>query len=125
MSDIKLTTDTHDLDVTDQALSLVVDEVDSPEAITQELRIALRFVRGEWALNVLVGIPYYTEVFIKNPSLAAIATLFTRAIRSVPGIIEVPELTPTFDNSTRQLAIDFSAKAQNGGVIEDRLAVVL
>ncbi len=130
MSDIKLVTAKdsefyHDLDLTSFSLSLVEDTEDSPAAIAQEMRIGMQFVRGEWDLNVLVGIPYFQEVFIKNPSLAAIKVLFTRAARSVPGIVEVTAMETEFDNETRQLAVEYEARAQNGGVIEDRLALLL
>lgn len=124
MSDLALDDD-HDLDVSTVGLVLVEDTEDNPDAIAQEIAIALLFHRGEWPLNVLIGIPYMSQVFIKNPSLAAINTLYTRAIRSVPGVLEVPELSTEFDNTTRELTLDFKAKAQNGGVVEDRLAVLL
>lgn len=130
MSDIKLVTAKdsefyHDLDLTNQEMTLVEDEVDSPAAIAQEMRIAMQFGRGEWDLNVLIGIPFRTEVFIKNPSLAAISVLFTRAARSVPGIIEVPHIEVSLDRDTRILTTEYEARAQNGGTIEDRLAVLL
>jgi hypothetical protein len=124
MSDFALADD-HDIDTTNQELTLVEDTVGDPAAIAQELGIALLFHRGEWKQNVLVGIPYMEQVFVKNPSIAGIAVLFTRAARSVAGIVEVMEMVPEFDNSLRSLELDFRARAQDGGVIEDRLAVVL
>lgn len=124
MSDFKLNSD-HDLDITNQDLSLVVDEVGSPQAIAQEMRIAMQFHRGEWALNTLVGIPFLTQVFVANPSLAALDVLFTRAARSVPGIIEVNDMSVTFDRPNRQLSVDYRSTAQDGGIIEDSLAVLL
>jgi hypothetical protein len=124
VSDLKLN-DLHDLDVTNQEISLVEDTPGNPAAITQEMRIALQFHRGEWNLNTLVGIPYISQVFIKNPSLAALTVLFTRAARSVPGIIEVNDMSLLFGNSERELSVDYRATAQDGGIIEDTLAVVL
>ncbi len=130
MSDLALVTDTasafyHDLDVTNQTLTLVEDVEDDPAAIAQEMRIAFLFHRGEWDLNILVGIPYMTQVFIKNPSLAAISVLFTRAARTIPGVTEVTSMEVDFDNESRGLTVEYEAKAQNGGTIEDRLAVLL
>lgn len=124
MSDIALD-DEHDLDISNAELHLVEDEVDYPAAIAQELRIALWLHRGEWFLNVLVGVPYLDQVFVKNPALGALHVLFTRAILSVPGVLEINELTLDFDNSSRLLSIAFDVRTQNGGIIEDRLAVLL
>ncbi len=124
MSDIALNAD-GDLDITNAQLSLVEDAPGEPAAIAQELKIALAFHRGEWFLNVLVGVPYLSQVFVKNPALGALNVLFTRAILSVPGIVEINELELSFDNSERLLSIDFNVRAQDGGIIEDRLAVVL
>lgn len=127
MSDVALD-DNHDLDITDAELRLVTD-VDSPEAIAQEQRIALQFHRGEWFLNTLVGIPYLTQVFVKNPSLAALNVLFTRAILSVPGTVELKELALNFDDDQRPLRvlkIDYDSRAAEGVPIDTgQLAVVL
>lgn len=127
MSDVALD-DNHDLDITDAELRLVTD-VDSPEAIAQEQRIALQFHRGEWFLNTLVGIPYLTQVFVKNPSLAALNVLFTRAILSVPGTVELKELALDFGEDQRPLRvlkIDYDSRAAEGVPIDTgQLAVVL
>ncbi len=104
---------------------LVEDEPGLPYAIAQEMRIAMLFHRGEWDLNTLVGIPYISQVFVKNPSIAALNVLFTRAVRSVPGVNEVNNMSVVFDNTARALTVDYRATAQDGGIIEDRLAVVL
>ncbi len=132
MSDFKLvkTDDVWDLDDTNQELSLVEDYTDDngdfqPEAIAQEMRIAMQFHRGEWALNILLGIPYLEQVFIKNPSLAALSVLFTRAARSVPGIVSVQDMALELETETRELDVSYRATAQNGGVIEDTLPLLL
>lgn len=123
MSDIALNTD-RDIDCSNYELHLVEDSPGEPLAIAQELGIALLFHRGEWAQNVLIGVPYREQILaVKSPSVGGIAVLFTRAARSVPGIVEVPVMAPSFDNAERLLAIDFRARAQDGGVIEQRLAV--
>jgi len=124
VSDIALNSD-HDIDVTNGEMSLVVDEPDEPEAIAQECRIALLFHRAEWPLNVLVGFPYLDQVFVKNPSLAALASLFTRGLLTIPGVLEVKEMLLEFDDSTRLLSVEFRVRAQDGGVIEDTVPLLL
>lgn len=126
MSDIALNGD-HDLDVTGQALSLVEDVEGDPAAIAQEMSIAMQLHRGEWFLNTLAGIPYLTQVFIKNPnpSIAALTVLFTRAARLVPGITDVEDMSVVFDNTDRLLSVDYRSIAQDGTPIEDAVEFVL
>lgn len=124
MSDLKLDSD-HDLDVTDQAMSLVEDTEGDPAAIAQEIGITLLFHQGEWDLNVLVGVPWRSKVFIKNPGNGVVAALLTRAVRTVPGVLEVPKMDVDLDVTTRQATVDYSAKAQDGGVIEERIAGIV
>ena len=127
MSDVALD-DNHDVDVSDAELHMVTDDEGEPQAIAQEQRIALKFHRGEWFLNLLVGIPWLSQVFVKNPSLQALNVLFTRAILSVPGTVELKALSLVFDGVQRPLRvlkIDYDSRAQDGSPITDSLAVVL
>lgn len=116
----------HDLDFSDQEMHLVEDLPGEPNAIAQEVSIALQFFRGEWPLNVLIGVPYFEQVFIKNPSLAALTVLFTRASLSVPGIIEAREMKLSFDNSGRRLYVTPKLRAEDGTPVDvGQLAVAL
>lgn len=128
MSDVALNGD-HDLNIDDAELALVRDDEGEPQAIAQEHRIALQFHRGEWFLNVLCGIPYREQVLIKNPSLAMLNVLFTRAILSIPGTVELKELALNFDEVQRPLRvlkIDYDSRAADGAPIDvGQLAVVL
>ncbi len=125
MSDIALGGN-HDLDFTDQEMHLVEDEPGYPAAIAQEVSIALQFFRGEWPLNILVGIPYQEQVFVKNPSLAALTVLFTRASLSIPGIAEAREMKLVFDNGGRRLSVTPKLRAEDGTPVDTgQLAVVL
>lgn len=125
MSDIALGGN-HDLDLTDQEMHLVEDEPGLPNAVGQEVSIALQFFRKEWPLNVLVGIPYHEQVFIKNPSLPALTVMFTRAALSIPGIVETRQMKLAFDNSGRRLTITPKLRAEDGTPVDvGQLAVVL
>ncbi len=123
MSDIALNGD-HDLDVSDQEMHLVVDVVGEPAAVAQEMRIAMQFHRGEWPLDVDEGLPFLAQVFVKNPSLAGLAAMFSGRARRVPGIIAVKDMSLVYDNDTRELSVSYRSTAQDGGPpIEATLAL--
>lgn len=120
MSDIALTDD-WDVDVSGQELHLVEDSEGDPAAITQETGITLLFIKGEWALNVLVGLDWIGRILVKNPSTASLTLYFTRAILSVPGQEEILSILFDFDNSSRLAELSFKSRAQDGGIVEDRI----
>jgi hypothetical protein len=124
MSDIKLNDD-HDVDVSGMALHLVEDEPGNPVAIAQEIGIALMLFQGEWFLDTPRGFPWYQRVFVKNPSEQSLIVLFSKYIRSVAGVLEVPALALDIDAGTRHMDMSYTARAQDGGIIEDRLPVIL
>ena len=114
MSDFKLDT-FGELDLTSGDLVFVT----GADAVAQHLKLRLRFIRGEWFLDVRVGIPYYSQIFIKNPNLAAIETIYRRAIRETPGVDTLDRFDFEFDSATRQLEVSFSAKLLGETVARD------
>ena len=64
MIDIALDPSTGDLVFENFDLALVSDV----DQVAQNLAIRLRFIEGEWFLNIFAGIPYYQYFFIKNPN---------------------------------------------------------
>ena len=63
MKDIALDTATGDLLLENFDLQLV----EGRDQIAQNLMIRLRFILGEWFLDITAGIPYYDDFFIKAP----------------------------------------------------------
>lgn len=101
-----------DLALVDGDLQLV----SGVEAIRQDAQLRLRFIRGEWFLDPTVGVPYFQDVFVKNPDLARIRAVLIDELRRTPGIVEVPELTVTLDSATRRLTGTFRAVTSAGDV---------
>jgi hypothetical protein len=101
---------THDLDLSTNDIQIVTGD----SAIKQHLKIRLQFFLGEWFLNVNIGIPYWTEIFIKNPKLIVIQSFFRRAILTTPGVASVDKLDLVFASSTRLLTISFTAVTDGG-----------
>lgn len=87
--------DDGDLVVRNGDLALAADFV----GIRQAIDLTLGFFLGEWFLDESVGIPYYEEILIKNPSLVAVREIFRLALESVAGVREVLALDVGYDGS--------------------------
>ena len=110
MADLKLDA-FGDIDTTDGKMSIVRGD----DALVQHLKIRYRFVRGEWELDTRIGIPYFQQIFVKNPDLAAIRSTFRRATVTTPGISSVAEFELSIDARTRRLSIFARANKEEGG----------
>ena len=77
------------------------------DAIDQHLLFTLRFFKGEWFLDLRVGIPYFQQVLIKNPDAVALNSIFKQAILNTPGVIELTGFSLDFDPALRILSVNF------------------
>lgn len=93
----------------------------TPETRVQYMRqkIAARFKfwLGEWFLDQREGVPYYRDVFVKNPNLDLIRSLFLKLLRETPGVLDVPEFKILYDQRTRSLSFEFQAIVSDGEVV--------
>ena len=113
MTTLKLTT-AGDLDLSTGNLQLL----DGNEEIAQKLKYRLQFFFGEWFLDQRLGIPYYEDIFIKNPDLVVVQGIFREVIIETPGVVGiVGELVLDLVAATRLLTVAFSATLSSGGVI--------
>ena len=80
------------------------------EAIEQTVGCALRFVLGEWFLDISEGIPWYPQPFAPNavpilghfPADLGYAEAFIKtAILGVPGVLSITSFSLTFNHHTR------------------------
>lgn len=88
--------------------------VDEVKQITQNLAIRLRFVLGEWYLDILQGIPYYEEFFRKSPNQIQIEAILKQEIVQTLGIVELTSFESSFDKRRRVFSVKFSARAISG-----------
>lgn len=84
------------------------------DALAQDLASRLRLSRGDWFLDLDDGLPYFEDVFQKNPNLNAFRAEARAAIEATPGILELIELNLRADRATRELVVDFRARADLG-----------
>jgi hypothetical protein len=75
------------------------------EAIRLRIVARLRFFKQEWFLDLRQGLPYYQAVFVKNPDLSLVNSIFRRAILSTPGVQSIASMETVFDRSVRSFTI--------------------
>lgn len=84
--------------------------------IAQNLAIRLRFIQGEWFLNILAGVPYYQYFFIKNPNQIQIETFLKDEIANTPGILDITSFSSDFDGKNRKFTVNFGCRSINGNL---------
>jgi hypothetical protein len=98
------------------------------DLVRQKLATRFKFFLNEWFLDQREGVPYYRDVFVKNPDLDVIRSVFRQVIRSTPGVRAIRKFVLRFDQSARRLSFEFSVVAADGEVItvtpNDRLFII-
>lgn len=107
--DLLLDPSSHDLVLVDGDLVLGAD-------VAQAVKIRLLFVRGEWFLNRLQGVPYFEQIFVKNPNLSHVSAIFRKTILDTPGVNELTSFSFDFDNATRVFTLTWAADTDEGEI---------
>jgi len=110
--DIALDKTTHDIIVSNNDF-LVVKDVDK---VGQKLKQRLLFYQGEWFLDTTVGIPYFQEVFVKNPNIPDIESIFKVEIVETEDVNQLLAFDSTFANDVRDYNITFTVDTPFGTV---------
>ena len=113
--DLMIDTTTGDLVLT-TGLSQDLATVSDAEALAQDAQMRLRTIRGEWFLDPTVGLPYWTDVFVKAPNLARIKADITAELLATPGITAVLTVSLSLDPKTRKLTGIFTAQGDLGKI---------
>lgn len=87
------------------------------EAIRLRLVARLKFFKAEWFLDKRQGMPYFEAVFVKNPDISLVQSIFRRAILQTPGVQTIARMTTTFDRGARSFTIDPLEIVLTGGVV--------
>jgi len=116
--DIELDKASHDLRVYHGDLQIVRDV----PAIRQEADMRMQFFLEEWFLDKTAGIPYFQNVLVKAPNLAAIRTVFRDEILNTAGIRSLTKLELDFNASTRKLTVTWSATTDLGELAESEVS---
>ncbi len=91
--------------------------IEGPPAIRQKLSARFKFFLGEWFLDLRQGVPYYRDVFLKEPNLDVVRSLFRKLIIETPGVLSLVTFTVSYNEARRSMAFAFQAKVDGGEVI--------
>lgn len=86
------------------------------DAVRQNVIQRLKTYLGEWFLNTQIGIPYYEQILIKNPSRGNVDGIFQNAILNTPGIVSLDKYKAVFDTQVRRYEVSFRATSTSGVV---------
>ena len=112
MKDIALDPTTGDLLLENFDLQLV----EGRDQIAQNLAIRLRFILGEWFLDITAGVPYYDDFFIKAPNQIRIESVLKEEILDTPGIYQILSFNSSFNALRRIYSVTFSVSTIQGEI---------
>jgi len=98
----------------DESGDLLLDEtgdIQFTDSITQAIAIRLRWFLNEWKLGPELGIPYYEEVFVKNPSTLLLEDRMLDAIYDVEEVTDVEDFRVSLNTTTRKLTVIYKVLA--------------
>ena len=105
----------NDLQLVGAALSLVASN--SIAETVQELNARFGFNKGEWFMDQNQGFPYFAAVYVKNPDVNALASLFKNMILATPGVASISAFTIALNRVTRLLSWTAQIKHASGNYI--------
>jgi len=107
--DLILDVDLHDLALSSGDLFMDAD-------VAQAVKIRMLFIGGEWFLNRNQGVPYFEQVFVKNPNLGHVAAIFRKTILDTPGVRGLTSFEFAFDGTSRVLTLTWAADTDEGEI---------
>lgn len=107
MKDIALDPKTGDILLVERS-AVLVDDVDQ---VAQNLAIRLRFIQGEWYLNILAGVPYYQYFFVKDPNQIQVESFLKDEIANTNQVTEITKFESDYDPIRRVFRVIFSCIA--------------
>jgi hypothetical protein len=88
--------------------------VDGREAILQNILQTIGVFRGEWFLDVTIGIDYFGQILIKNPVISKVNAILIDKIMNVAGVISLNTYSFSSDFVRRQFAVSFNVTTTQG-----------
>lgn len=78
--------------------------------VAQHIARRFKFFLGEWFLDEREGIPYFRDVFTKNPQLDVIRSTFKKVLSTTPGVSQILRFNIVYTPEARTLAFDFAVR---------------
>ncbi len=111
-----------DFDIGDDGDLLIANSdvviVEDAEQVALAVRVAINMFRGEWFLNTAAGVPYYQNVLGKKvvATTAEFDSVIRAAILGVEGVNRIVAYESSFNDSTRQYTVAFTADTIYGPI---------
>lgn len=109
--DLKLN-DTHDLAIEDGDLVLLQDEYE----VIQSAKIRLLFIKGEWWLDLLMGVPWFDEMFRIVYSLRQKQDVLKNTILETEGVRRITKFDFGVDLINQGSLVEFAVETDFGPV---------
>jgi hypothetical protein len=107
-------TSTGDLDISTGNLRV---EQSVAQVTAWKLTNLFSLFKGEWFQDTRQGLPYFQYVYVHNPNLRLIATIFERVIRFAQGVSAVTSIALDYRPRERTLGATFQATTDDGAVL--------
>lgn len=79
------------------------------ESVAQKIRIRLLWFEGEWRWDNEEGLPYMSDLLVKNPDIDTFESLVRAKIFEVDEVTEVREVLISYDRRNRIATIKYTA----------------
>ena len=89
---------------------LLLDEkgdIQFTDSVSQAINIRLQWFANEWKLSPELGVPYYEDVFVKNPSELLIEENMRNAIMDVDEVEDIISFNMSLDRKLRKLTVSY------------------
>ncbi len=87
------------------------------DEVAQRTVVRFRFFRGDWAINLNAGTPWFQYLLRKGLSDSAIRALLTTVVLTDVGVSAVTSLSYTVNKATRHFKAQIKAKLADGTVL--------
>jgi hypothetical protein len=84
--------------------------------VLQDILQRLSMFLGEWFMDNTQGTPWFQQILVKSPDLAAIDAIFKNIILSTPGVMQLNGFKFTPNLSARLLSVTFSVLSTSGKI---------
>ena len=93
------------------------------QAVAQEIRIKLDWLRGEWEFDPSKGVPYFENLLGQKFNESTIRQEINTQLLSVEGVKTVDRLNVSFSNTSRIVEVQFLVTTIFGDTINATTAV--
>lgn len=113
---LELDTDTWDIRLDKTGNISVLNDGES-SLLAQRIKTRLQTFQGELYLDRSAGVPYFAEVFKKNPDIQRVRALLLTMISGTPGVSKVKSLDVSMSSKTRTFYVKFIVLSEDGEVV--------